>query len=79
MLVGAALNNLNVKIVAVHVLMTKKEMEKHILQLAEGCVLDYKLNCKINPKNLIVVDGYSKEGYKKISQTKVNKFYTSYL
>lgn len=71
MLVGAALNRLNVKIVAVHVLMTKKEMEKHILQLAEGCILDYKLNCKINPDNLVVVDGYSKEGYKKISQQKV--------
>lgn len=71
MLVGAALNNLNLKIVAVHVLMSKKEMEKHILQLAEGCMLDYKLNCKINPNNLIVVDGYSKEGYKKISPIKV--------
>lgn len=71
MLVGAALNKLNIKIVAVHVLMTKKEMEKHILQLAEGCVLDYKLNCKINPENLVVVDGYSQEGYKKISQSKV--------
>ncbi|MEO8231570.1 MAG: pyridoxal-phosphate dependent enzyme [Ignavibacteriota bacterium] len=71
MLVGAALNNLDVKIVAVHVLMSKSEMEKHILQLAEGCVLDYKLKCKINPKNLIVLDGYSKEGYKKISKPKV--------
>jgi len=71
MLVGAALNKLNVKIIAVHVLMTKNEMTKHILQLAEGCVLDYKLNCKINPNNLIVVDGYSKEGYKKISKPKV--------
>ena len=71
MLVGAALNKLNIKIVAVHVLMTKKEMEKHILRLAEGCVLDYKLNCTINPKNLIVVDGYSKEGYKKISPVKI--------
>lgn len=71
MLVGAALNNLDLKIVAVHVLMTKSEMEKHILQLAEGCVLDYRLNCKINPENLVVIDGYSKEGYKKISQSKV--------
>jgi D-cysteine desulfhydrase len=71
MLVGASMNKLNIKIVGVHVLMTKKEMEKHILQLAEGCVLDYKLNCKINPDNLAVVDGYSKEGYKKISQSKV--------
>ena len=71
MLVGAALNNLNIKIVAVHVLMSKKEMEKHILQLAEGCVLDYKLKCKIKPENLIVLDGYSKEGYKKISKSKI--------
>lgn len=71
MLVGAALNNLDTKIIAVHVLMTKKEMEKHILQLAEGCVLDFKLKCKINPANLIVLDGYSKEGYKKISSSKV--------
>lgn len=71
MLVGAALNKLNIKIIAVHVLMTKKEMTKHILQLAEGCILDYKLNCKINPENLIVVDGYSKEGYKKISKPKI--------
>ncbi|MFZ1517830.1 MAG: pyridoxal-phosphate dependent enzyme [Ignavibacteriaceae bacterium] len=70
-LVGAALNNLNIKIVAVHVLMTKNEMEKHILQLAEGCILDYKLNCRINPENLVVVDGYSQEGYKKIAQPKV--------
>lgn len=71
MLVGAALNNLNIKIVAVHVLMTKKEMEKHILQLSEGCILDYKLKCKIDPKNLIVLSGYSKEGYKKITQSKI--------
>lgn len=71
MLVGAALNKLDIKIVAVHVLMSKSEMEKHILQLAEGCVLDYKLKCKINPENLIVLDGYSKEGYKKISKPKV--------
>jgi D-cysteine desulfhydrase family pyridoxal phosphate-dependent enzyme len=71
MLVGAALNNLDLKTVAVNVLMTKSEMEKHILQLAEGCALDYKLKCKINPENLVVIDGYSKEGYKTISQLKV--------
>lgn len=71
MLVGAALNELDTKIIAVNVLMSKKEIEKHILQLAEGCVLDFKLNCTINPANLIVLDGYSKEGYKKISQTKI--------
>lgn len=71
MLVGAALNKFDIKIVAVNVLYNKEIIKKKILQLAEGCVLDYKLNCKINPENLIILDGYSKEGYKKISHPKV--------
>jgi len=71
MLVGAAINKLNIKIVAVNVLYKKEEIRKKILQLAEGCVLDYKLNCKINPENLVILDGYSKEGYKKITQSKI--------
>jgi len=71
MLVGAAINKLNIKILAVNVLYSKEEIKKKILQLAEGCVLDYKLNCKINPENLIIIDGYSKEGYKKITQSKM--------
>ena len=71
MLVGASLNKLNLKIVAVNVLYSKEVIKKKILQLAEGCVLDYKLNCKINPQNLVVLDGYSKEGYKNITQSKI--------
>ena len=71
MLAGIALNNINVKIVAVNVLYSKEEIRKKILQLAEGCILDYKLNCKINPDNLVILDGYSKEGYKNITQSKI--------
>jgi D-cysteine desulfhydrase len=71
MLVGAALNKLDIKIVAVNVLYSREEIKKKILQLAEGCVLDYKLNCKINSENLIILDGYSKEGYKNITQSKI--------
>lgn len=71
MLVGIALNNINVKIVAVNVLYSKEEIRKKILQLAEGCILDYKLNCKINSENLVILDGYSKEGYKNITQSKI--------
>lgn len=71
MLVGAAINKLNIKIVAVNVLYSKDEIKKKILQLAEGCILDYKLNCKIDPENLIILDGYSKEGYKHIAQSKI--------
>lgn len=71
-LVGLSLNNFNTKVVVVNVLMKKTEAEKKILQLAEGCILDYKLKCKIKPENLIVLDGYSKEGYKHITQSKIN-------
>jgi D-cysteine desulfhydrase len=71
MLVGAAINKLNIKIVAVNVLYSKDEIKKKILQLAEGCILDYKLKCKINPENLVVLDGYSNEGYKHIAQSKI--------
>ncbi len=71
MLVGAALNKLNVKIVAINVLYSAEVIKKKILNLAEGCVLDYKLDCKINPEQLVIVDGYSSEGYKRISKSKI--------
>ncbi len=71
MLVGAALNKLNVKIVAINVLYSAEVIKKKILNLAEGCVLDYKLNCKINHDQLVIVDGYSSEGYKRISKSKI--------
>jgi D-cysteine desulfhydrase len=71
MLVGAAINNFNVKVVAVNVLYKKEEIRKKILQLAEGCLLDYNLNCKIKPESLIILDGYSDEGYKSITNSKI--------
>ena len=71
LLVGASLNKVKLKISAVNVLLPKEIIRKKILQLAEGAVLDFKLNCKINEKNLEIVDGYSKEGYKNISEKKI--------
>ena len=71
MLVGAALNKLKLKIFAVNVLYGKNEITNKILQLTEGVISEYKLNCKINKSNLEIVDGYSKEGYKNISKDKI--------
>lgn len=71
LLVGAAIKNLDLKIVVVNVLYSKEVIRKKILQLAEGCVLDFNFNCRINPDNLIILDGYSEEGYKKISKSKI--------
>ena len=71
LLVGASVNRLNFKIYAVNVLFTKDDIKKKILQLAEGAVLDYNLPCKINENYLEIIDGYSTEGYKNISDNKI--------
>ena len=71
LLVGAALNKTKVKIFAVNVLLTKEIIRKKILQLAEGVILDFKLPCKIDESKLEIIDGYSKEGYKNISEDKI--------
>jgi D-cysteine desulfhydrase len=71
LLVGAALNNLDLKIYAVNVLIPKKEIKKKILQLALGASLEYKLDINLDETKLEIVDGYSKEGYKNIDPAKV--------
>jgi len=71
LLVGAALNKVNLKIFAVNVLLQKEIIRKKILQLSEGAILDFNLKCKIDEANLEVIDGYSKEGYKNISKKKI--------
>ena len=71
MLVGAALNKLNIKIYAVNVLYSKEELRKKIMFLAEGVIEEYNLNCTIDEANLVIIDGYSREGYKNINDNKV--------
>ena len=71
LLAGLALNKINLKVFAVNVLLPKEIIRKKILQLAEGAVLEYNLKCKIDEKNLEIVDGYSTEGYKNISDKKL--------
>ena len=71
MLVGAARFKLKLKVFAVNVLYNKKEITDKILQLAQGVISEYKLDCKIEQFAFEVIDGYSKEGYKNISPDKV--------
>jgi len=71
MLVGASLYNLDIKIHAVNVLYPKEIIKKKILDLAEGCILDYQLSCELKKDNLEIIDGYSTEGYKNITKEKL--------
>ena len=72
LLAGAAKLNKNLKVYAVNVLYPENEIRQKILQLAEGCLLDYGIPGKINEDNLIILDGYSREGYKSITADKLN-------
>ena len=72
LLVGSALLNSNLKVYAVNVLYPEQLIKKKIMRLAEGCILDYKLSCKLNEDRLEVIDGYSTEGYKNISEDKIS-------
>ncbi|MBN2572529.1 MAG: pyridoxal-phosphate dependent enzyme, partial [Ignavibacteriales bacterium] len=71
LLVGCALFGLEYKIFAVNVFCNEKHFREKILNLADECIKKYKLNCKIDPKNLEVIEGYSLEGYKKIQPKKL--------
>ncbi len=74
LLVGAALHNLPVKILSVNVLYDPDEFKSKIIDLAERAVAEYKIDVKVNPDNLEMIDGYSEEGYKHISENKVELF-----
>ncbi len=72
LLIGALLQKSRIKIFAVNVLYSAEEIRRKILHLAEGCILDYKLPCKLNESSLEIIDGYSAEGYKNISDDKIS-------
>jgi len=71
MLVGAALNKLKLKIYAVTVLYSTEELWKKIMFLAKGVIEEYNLNCAIDESNLVIIGGYSREGYKNINNNKI--------
>ena len=72
LLAGLAVHNLKTKVYAVNVLHSKKEIRKKILQLTTGASLDFNLNISLDETKLVIIDGYSSEGYKNISDDKVN-------
>jgi len=71
MLLGAALINSKMKIYAVNVFDEDHFAREKIVQLVEDAIVDYQLKVEVNYKNLIILDGYSKEGYKNIEKSKL--------
>ncbi len=72
LLVGSLLFKQNLKIFAVNVLYPKEEIRNKIITLAEQAIKDYRLPIKLDEKRLEILDGYSQEGYKHISDDKLS-------
>jgi len=72
LLVGSLLFKQKLKIFAVNVLYPKSEIKEKILSLAEEAIKDFRLPVKLDENQLEILDGYSKEGYKHISDDKLS-------
>lgn len=71
LLLGSALLGLELKIYTVNVFYSTEELKRKIMFLVNGTILDYNLNCKVDENKLLILDGYSQEGYKNISDKKI--------
>lgn len=71
-LIGSALLGIKLKVYLVNVLQTKDEVYSEVEKLVNGCISDFKIKVKVDFKNLIILDGYSEEGYKNITPVKIN-------
>ena len=71
-LIGSALLGIKLKVFSVNVLMTEEEVFADTEKLVLDCIKNYQLNIKVDFDNLHIMDGYSKEGYKKITKDKIS-------
>lgn len=78
MLLGAAMLESKMKIYVVNVLDDPEFVRETIIGLVEDAIVDFKIKVKVNYDNLIILDGYSTEGYKQIADDKlkiIKEFY----
>jgi D-cysteine desulfhydrase len=71
MLLGAAMLGVKTKIYAVNVLDEPDFVRNKIKELVEDAIADFKINVNVNYNNLIILNGYSEEGYKNITDKKL--------
>lgn len=70
-LAGLSYYKSDLMVYAVDVLYEEHEMRKKILNLAQSAILEFNLKCRLRNENLVVIDGYSREGYKNINKDKI--------
>jgi D-cysteine desulfhydrase len=70
-LLGLAMRGSNIKVYGVNVFPDAKLFEEIIFRIIDECKSEYKIDVDIDKSRLVMMDGYSAEGYKKISPDKV--------
>lgn len=70
-LAGISHLNLKTKVIAVNVLYDEFTIKNKILNLTQAFLNQYKVSNRLLEENLVILDGYSEEGYKKIDQIKI--------
>ncbi len=72
LLLGASMLGFKkLKVYPVNVIYSESEIRTKISTLVDKCIVDFNLGVKPELDNLIVLDGYSNEGYKNITKAKV--------
>jgi len=71
MLLGTTMLELNLKIYGVNVVDDAETTREIIIELVETCIEEYNLKVKVDYRNLVILDGYSSEGYKSIADNKL--------
>jgi len=72
LLIGLALNNIQMKVYGVNVLYQEEILRNKIVEVTESAIKRFKLKIKINYKNLVILPGYDGGGYKNVSPESVN-------
>ncbi|MHC1736948.1 MAG: 1-aminocyclopropane-1-carboxylate deaminase/D-cysteine desulfhydrase [Ignavibacteriaceae bacterium] len=71
LVLGSKLFGVKLKIFSVNVLYSKSQLENNILSVLEDTIKEFRLDIKVSHKDFEIIDGYSKEGYKSISDNKI--------
>ncbi len=69
----SAISHLKIKtkVIVVNVLYDSETITKKITTLSDAFIREYKIEAELLKENLIILDGYSNEGYKNISHDKI--------
>jgi 1-aminocyclopropane-1-carboxylate deaminase/D-cysteine desulfhydrase-like pyridoxal-dependent ACC family enzyme len=71
LVIGSKLFGIPLKVFAVNVLTSKSLIENRVMSVIEKTIAKFNLDISVSHRDFEVIDGYSKEGYRNITDKKV--------